>query len=77
MASSLERTSSSGSVPIQCNEGNIQVLLPDANTPAWEEVFTGVKEGTIRWLTCGEPSEGRRQRHQRKVIAAFLMHRHH
>lgn len=47
MASSLERTSSSGSVPIQCNEGNIQVLLPDANTPAWEEVFTGIKEGTI------------------------------
>ena len=47
MASSLKRTSSSGSVPIQCNEGNIQVLLPDANTPAWEEVYTGVKEGTI------------------------------
>jgi hypothetical protein len=23
------------------------VFLPDANTPAWEEVFTGVKEGTI------------------------------
>jgi hypothetical protein len=23
------------------------VLLPDANTPAWEEVYTGVKEGTI------------------------------
>ena len=47
MASSLERTSSSGSVPIQRNEENIQVLLPDATAPAWEEVLTGVKQGTI------------------------------
>jgi hypothetical protein len=47
MASSLERTSSSGSVPIQRNEENIQVLLPDATAPAWEEVLTGVNQGTI------------------------------
>jgi hypothetical protein len=36
MASFPLGTSSSGSVPIQCNEGNDKVLLPAANSPAQE-----------------------------------------
>ena len=38
MASFPLGTSSSGSVPIQCNEGNDKVLLPAANSPAQEDV---------------------------------------
>lgn len=41
MASFPLGTSSSGSVPIQCNEGNDKVLLPAANTPAQEDVCEG------------------------------------
>ena len=41
MASFPIETSSSGSVPIQCNEGDFNVLLPAATSPAQEDVLKG------------------------------------
>ena len=41
MAPFLKETSSSRSVPILCNEGNCNLLLPHAISPAREDVFKG------------------------------------
>ena len=43
MASFPSETSSSGSVPIQCNEGNEKVLLPAAHSPAQGDLRQGDK----------------------------------